>query len=71
MTDPIFLGSLGSRIKELRIKKGLTQNDLATLCNFEKANMSRIESGKTNITILTLRRISTVLETQIGDFFSK
>jgi len=69
MTDPKFLASLGGRIKELRLQKEMSQNDLAIQCNFEKASMSRIESGKTNITVLTLRRISKALEVDIAEFF--
>ena len=69
MTDLKFLVSLGERIKELRIEKNMTQNELAIQCNFEKASMSRIESGKTNITVLTLRKISKALEVDIAEFF--
>lgn len=69
MTDPRFLAVLGARIRELRQKKELTQNELAMLCNFEKASMSRIEAGKTNLTVLTLKRISTALDIEIADFF--
>jgi transcriptional regulator with XRE-family HTH domain len=69
MVEKKFLASLGARIKELRLKKNLTQNDLAIQCNFEKASMSRIESGKTNVTVLTLRKISSALEVDIQEFF--
>ncbi|HLG38717.1 MAG TPA: helix-turn-helix transcriptional regulator [Chitinophagaceae bacterium] len=69
MTDPKFLAGLGARIKEIRTKKDMTQNDLAIQCNFEKASMSRIESGKTNITVLTLRKISNALSVDISEFF--
>ena len=69
MTDKKLLIALGARIKELRLSKKITQNDLATQCDFEKASMSRIEAGKTNITILTLHRISKALETDIPEFF--
>jgi transcriptional regulator with XRE-family HTH domain len=69
MTDPKFLASLGAKIKEIRLKKEMTQNELAILCNFEKASMSRIESGKTNITVLTLRRISKALDVEMTEFF--
>ena len=69
MTDPNFLASVGSIIKELRLQKGMTQNELAIQCNFEKASMSRIESGKTNITLLTLRKISRALEVEVREFF--
>jgi len=69
MTDPKFLASLGTRIKELRLSRDMTQNELSIQCNFEKASMSRIESGKTNITVLTLRRISKALDIEIVEFF--
>jgi transcriptional regulator with XRE-family HTH domain len=71
MTDPKFLHVLGQNIKRIRSEKNITQNDLATQCNFEKASMSRIESGKTNVTVLTLRKIGNALEVDISDFFKK
>ena len=67
MSDPKFLGALVARIRELRLKKHLTQNELAILCNFEKASMSRIESGQTNVTIYTLRKISKALDVHITE----
>ncbi len=71
MSDPQFLSILGARIRELRIKKNMSQTDLAQLCNFEKATMSRIESGKTNVTVLTLKKISDVLRIDVHDFFMR
>lgn len=49
----------------------MSQTDLAQLCNFEKATMSRIESGKTNVTVLTLKKISDVLRIDVHDFFMR
>ena len=69
MTQTEFLTNLGARIKELRLKKNISQKDLAMECNFEKASMSRIESGKTNITILTLYKIIIALDADAKDFF--
>jgi transcriptional regulator with XRE-family HTH domain len=69
MNNSKFLTALGARIKELRVAREMTQNDLATQCDFEKASMSRIEAGKTNITILTLHKISTALDIEITEFF--
>jgi transcriptional regulator with XRE-family HTH domain len=67
MGDHKFLADLGKKIKELRLKKKISQIELAALCNFEKASMSRIESGKTNITLLTLRKISKALNVEITE----
>ena len=69
MSDLKVLSTLGLKIKELRLKKQITQNELAIQCNFEKASMSRIESGKTNVTVLTLRKISKALDTPMMEFF--
>ena len=69
MTDAKFLNTLGRRIKEIRTKKGLSQTVLAIKCNFEKASMSRIESGKTNVTVLTLKKICSALDIEVIDLF--
>jgi transcriptional regulator with XRE-family HTH domain len=69
MADSKFLTGLGARIRELRLKKDMTQNDLAVHCDFEKASMSRIEAGKTNITVLTLHKISKALDVELNEFF--
>lgn len=49
----------------------MTQLALASLCQFEKASISKIESGKRNMSVLTLAKISEVLETDMADFFRK
>ena len=64
-----FLISLGSRIREIRKQKKMTQEQLSNVCEFEKANLSRIESGLTNPTILTLLKMSRALEVRLSDFF--
>jgi transcriptional regulator with XRE-family HTH domain len=58
---------IGQRIRELRESKGVSQQNLAAVCNFEKANLSRIEAGRTNPTISTLYKISQALETTISE----
>jgi len=65
-----FLVSLGSRLRSIRKQKRITQQQLAELCSIEKANLSRIESGITNPTILTLFKMSKALETTLPDFFT-
>lgn len=67
MNSDQILKKIGSRIKEIRELKGISQQDLASTCNFEKANMSRIESGRTNFTISTLYKISQALEITISE----
>lgn len=61
--------AIGNRIKYLREEKGISQQDLAARCDFEKSNMSRIEAGKTNLTIKTIYKICSALNIKISDIF--
>jgi transcriptional regulator with XRE-family HTH domain len=65
-----FLISLGSQIRFIRKQKKLTQQSLSAMCEIEKANLSRIESGITNPTVLTLFKMSKAMEVGITDFFT-
>ena len=58
---------IGERIREIRESKGISQQDLAAACNFEKSNMSRIEAGKTNFTISSLYKISMALDVKLAE----
>ena len=55
------------KIKSLRQEKKLSVQDLAYLCDMERSSMSRIESGRINITIKTLCLISNALEVEPKD----
>lgn len=55
------------KIKSLRQKNKLTVQELAYRCNFERSNMSRIEAGKTNITIKTLCTICNALGVELNE----
>ena len=70
MKESDFLICLGKRIRALRQEKGLSQQQLATDCDFEKSNLSRIESGKTNPTTLTLLKIANALHIEIFKLFT-
>ncbi len=58
---------IGQRIRELRESKGISQQNLATVCNFEKTNLSRIEAGRTNPTVSNHYKISQALEITISE----
>lgn len=61
---------IGHRIKELRIiKLHINQNEFAKILGFDRTYLSRIESGKQNITVDTLNYICAKLEISLADFF--
>lgn len=70
MIEKQLLIQIGLKIKQLRKDKGISQIDLADLCDFEKSNMARIEAGKTNLTVRTLLKISIALKVSIVDLLS-
>ena len=65
--DQKFLTVLGSRVKELREAKGLTQLDLATLCDNHAEQIGRIERGQFNVTICSLLLIAKSLDVKLKD----
>jgi DNA-binding Xre family transcriptional regulator len=53
---------IGDNIKQIRISKKISQVELAAKCKFKIPNMSRIESGKNNLTIKSLLTIAKALD---------
>lgn len=63
--------AIGKRIKELRIiTNEYSQEQLADKIGWDRAYISRIESGKQNITIENLNQICNALGVTLSDFFS-
>ena len=60
---------LGKRIKELRKKKGLTQEKLAELAKIETPSLSNIENGKNYPNHETLDKISSALNVSPYELF--
>lgn len=54
--------NIGSFIREVRIKRGISSKDVAMLVGLAAPNYSRIESGLTSPTFKTLMRIFDVLD---------
>jgi len=61
---------IGDRIRELRKVKGLSQEALANLAEVDRTYMTKVETGKKNVTVKILEKIIIALETDFGDFFN-
>jgi transcriptional regulator with XRE-family HTH domain len=57
------------RIKEIRKVKNLSQLDLANKIGMDRAQYSRIETGKVEPNLATIRKIADALEVDIVDLF--
>ncbi len=61
---------LGAKIKDLRVKNGLTQQELADRTELSKGYISQLETDVTSPSIATLADILQCLGTNLGDFFT-
>lgn len=62
---------LGKKIKEFRLEKGLSQEQLAELCDLSTAYISLIETGKRKINFSQLEKITKTLELSIDVYSEK
>ena len=59
MKTPI--SKLGKNIKRIREEKNMTQGDICRAVGLDRAQMSNIEAGKGNPTLVTIEKIAQAL----------
>ena len=62
---------IGSKLKEIRTLKGLTQEELADRAELSKGFISQLERNLTSPSIATLTDILQCLGTTLGEFFNE
>ena len=69
--DQEFIIAFGEHVRKLRLKKGLSQADLAYKFDpqISTNQIGRIERGEINTSISTIKIISKALEVSIQDLF--
>jgi transcriptional regulator with XRE-family HTH domain len=60
---------LGARIRQLRVKRGWTQDLFADISGLHRAQVGAFENGRMNITLASLHLIAQTLEVRILDLF--
>jgi transcriptional regulator with XRE-family HTH domain len=60
---------LGVRIRELRAKRGWTQDEFADLSGLHRAQVGAFENGRMNITLASLHLVAETLGVRIVDLF--
>jgi XRE family aerobic/anaerobic benzoate catabolism transcriptional regulator len=65
-----FLLSLGSRVRELRNRRGISRKTLAGESGVSERHLAQLESGEGNISILLLRRIVAALNISLEELFA-
>ena len=60
---------LGKKIKQLRMKKGLSQEKFALEIGMDRPYFASVEAGKRNISICNIKKIADGLEISLSELF--
>jgi transcriptional regulator with XRE-family HTH domain len=64
-------GSIAARIRSLRLRKGITLEDLSELTQLDRGYLSRIERGHKTPSIATLMKVGEALGVQMSHLFGE
>lgn len=59
----------GQRVKEIRLKQDISQEELAFRCGLSKNYISDVERGTRNISLKSIEKIATGFDINIKDLF--
>lgn len=61
---------VGKRVKELRNKLNISQEELADLAGLDRTYITSVERGRRNISIVNIEKLAKALKITLKDFFS-
>lgn len=67
--DKEYLILFGQKVRELRLKTGLSQEKFALMIGMDRTYYSSVESGKRNISLLNIKKIADGLDTPVKCLF--
>jgi len=62
---------LGDRLRELRLRHGMTLRELASAAEVSPGLLSQLENGVTDPSLATLRRLASVFHAEVAALFSE
>jgi XRE family aerobic/anaerobic benzoate catabolism transcriptional regulator len=67
LSDQAFLHGVGSRVRELRERRGMTRKALAREADVSERYLGQLEAGEGNISIVLLRRVTLALSATLAE----
>ena len=61
---------VGKRVKELRNKLGISQEELAARAELDRTYITSVECGKRNISIANIEKLAKALNVSLYEFFN-
>lgn len=65
----MITAKIGKRIRELRMKTGLSQKKFAQKIGMDRTYFASVELGKRNISIINIEKIANGLEISLSELF--
>lgn len=62
--------AVGRRVKELRNKIGISQEELADTAQLDRTYITSVECGKRNISIVNIEKLANALNVTLTEFFT-
>lgn len=59
----------GKKIKDLRLKEGMSQEALASEADLDRTYIPSIEKGNRNVSIIVIEKLAKALNVRIKDLF--
>jgi transcriptional regulator with XRE-family HTH domain len=60
----------GTRLRQIRQNMGLSQEELAHLCNLDRSYVGGVERGERNISLVNIHKIADALNISPTEFFN-
>jgi len=70
MADQLLLKKFGSRIRQLRTERGLSQEELAELTGFHRTYIGMVERGERNLSLSNIGVFAKTLEMSISELLT-
>jgi XRE family aerobic/anaerobic benzoate catabolism transcriptional regulator len=68
--DGDFLLSLGSRVRELRNRRGMTRKMVSREADVSERHLAQLEAGEGNVSVVLLKRIASALSVSLVELFA-
>jgi len=65
-----FLVSLGSRVRELRNRRGMTRKQVSQKADVSERHLAQVERGEGNISVVLLQRVAEALNVHMANLFA-
>lgn len=66
-----LLAAFGSKLKDLRLKKELSQEELAAIAGLDRTYVSGCERGQRNISLINIHKLASALKVEASVLLQK